>query len=299
LYIDVVPQLNYQHLRYFWTIAHSGSLTKAAGRLNLSQSAVSVQLGKLEAQLGHRLFDRIGRQLVLTEAGRIALDYSDTVFEAGRELLSTLAGQPKTTRQSIRVGGIATLSRNFQMAFLRPIIARADVALEFRSGSMSELIALLEAHALDVVLADSPARRDPRSDLRSHLLSRQSVSLVGRPLKRGQRFRFPHDLETRPVVLPSRDNDMRKAFDRILEDAGIQAVVQAEVDDMAMLRVIARETRGVTLVPPIVVRDELAEGTLVEYCPVAGLEERFYAIVQRRRFPNAIVQQLLARSAAR
>ena len=183
-----MSRLNYHHLRYFWAIAHAGSLTRAAAQLNLSQSAVSVQLGKLESQLGHPLFERSGKQLVLTEAGRIALDYADTVFEAGEELQSTLAGRPKANRQTLRVGAIATLSRNFQMGFLRPIIDRADVALVLRSGSMAELLVLIKAHALDVVLANSPARRDPRSDLRSHLVSRQSVSLVGRPRKKGRRF---------------------------------------------------------------------------------------------------------------
>ncbi len=294
-----MTRLNYQHLRYFWAIAHAGTLTRAAAQLNLSQSAVSVQLGTLEAKLGHRLFERTGKQLVLTEAGRIALDYADTVFAAGDELLSTLAGRPRANRQTLRVGAIATLSRNFQMEFLRPIIDRADVALVLRSGSMAELLALIKAHALDVVLANSPARRDPRSDLRSHLLSRQPVSLVGRPLKKGKRFRFPQDLKTVPIVLPSLDSDVRIAFDRILDDAGIHPLVQAEVDDMAMLRVIARESDGVTLVPPIVVRDELAAGTLIEYCPVSGVEERFYAIVQRRRFPNPIVTELLSRGAER
>ena len=294
-----MPRLNYQHLRYFWAIAHAGTLTEAAVELNLSQSAVSVQLGKLEAQLGHLLFERTGKQLVLTEAGRIALDYADTVFAAGEELVSTLSNRPKASRQTLRVGAIATLSRNFQMGFLRPVIARADVALVLRSGSMSELLTQLQAHSLDVVLANSPARRDPRSDLRSVLLSRQPVSLVGRPLKKGRRFRFPQDLKTTPMILPSIDSDVRVAFDRLLDEAEIHPIIQAEVDDMAMLRVLARETSGVTLVPPIVVRDELADGALVEYCPVEGLEERFYAISQRRRFPNPIVAELLPQNADR
>jgi LysR family transcriptional activator of nhaA len=86
------------------------------------------------------------------------------------------------------------------------------------------------------------------------------------------------------------------AFDRILEDAGVRPIVRAEVDDMAMIRVLARECAGVTLVPPIVVRDELSAGTLMELCPVPEVEERFYAIVQRRRFPNPIVTDLLSRA---
>lgn len=291
--------MNYHHLRYFWAIAHAGTLTRAAAQLNLSQSAVSVQLGKLESQLGHPLFERSGKQLVLTEAGRIALDYADTVFEAGDELQSTLAGRPKLKRQTLKVGAIATMSRNFHLEFLRPILGRPDVALVVRSGSMAELLGLLKAHALDGVLANSPAQRDPRSDLRSHLLSRQPVSLVGRPGRKGRRFRFPQDLKTVPIVLPSLESEVRIAFDRVLDEAGIHPLVQAEVDDMAMMRVIARESAAVALVPPIVVRDELAEGTLIEYCPLPQIEERFYAIVQRRRFPNALLANLLATAIGR
>jgi LysR family transcriptional activator of nhaA len=291
---EAVPHLNYHHLRYFWAIAHAGTLTKAAAQLNLSQSAVSVQLGKLEAQIGHRLFERSGKRLLLTEAGRIALDYADTVFDAGQELLSTLAGRPVATRQALRVGALATLSRNFQMEFLRPLVSRADVALVVRSGSMTELIARLDAHAIDVVLANSAVRLDSRSDLRSHLLRRQPVSLVGRPSRTRLRFRFPRDLAGVPIVLPSTDSGVRIAFDRILESAGIQPIIRAEIDDMAMIRVMARESDGVTLVPPIVVRDELSAGTLVEYCLVPDVEERFYAIAQRRRFPNPIVTELLS-----
>ena len=289
-----MERINYHHLRYFWAIAHAGSLTRAASRLHLSQSAVSVQLGKLEQQLGHRLFERAGKRLILTEAGRIALDYADTIFESGEELVATLSGRPVASRRVLRVGAITTLSRNFQIEFLRPILARSDVALSARSGSMDELLALIEAHALDVVLANSAPRPDPRTDLRSYLLKRQPVSLVGRPRRRARPFRFPQDLKTVPIILPSKESEIRLAFDRILDEAEVLPIIQAEVDDMALLRVLARESDGVTLVPSIVVRDELADGVLVEHCAVADLTESFYAIVQRRRFPNPVVAELLA-----
>lgn len=285
--------LNFNHLHYFWAVAHEGSLTRAAERLNLSQSAVSVQIQKLERQMGHPLFDRLGKRLVLTEAGQIALDYADTVFKAGDELISTLRGRPLASRQILRVGALTTLSRNFQLEFLRPLVGRADVELIVRSGTLRELIAQLEAHAIDVVLANSAAPRDSRSLLRSHLLNEQPVSLVGRPPRRKPRFRFPNDLRTEPVLLPSLDSDIRVAFDRILELAGIRPNILAEVDDMAMLRLLAREREGVTLVPPIVVRDELKNGTLIEHCRIPKVTEKFYAIVQKRRFPNQLLARIL------
>jgi len=285
--------LNYNHLRYFWAVAHDGGLTRAAERLHLSQSALSVQIQKLEHQIGHRLFERMGKKLVLTEAGQIALDYADTVFKTGDELMSTLKGRPIASRRILRVGALTTLSRNFQLAFLRPLVGRADVELIVRSGNVRDLLAQLEAHALDVVLSNSAAPRDARTSLRNNLLNEQPVSLVGHPRVAGRKFRFPEDLATEPILLPSLDSDIRVAFDRVLELAGVKPVILAEVDDMAMLRLLTRESAAVALVPPIVVRDELETGILVEHCRIPEVTETFYAIVQQRRFPNPLLADLL------
>lgn len=288
-----MKNLNFNHLRYFWAVAHEGSLTKAAARLNLSQSAVSVQISKLEHQIGHALFDRVGKRLVLTEAGQIALDYADTILLAGDELMSTLDGRPLANRQVLRVGALTTLSRNFQLEFLHPLVDRADVELIVRSGTIRDLLAQLEAHAIDVVLSNSAAPRDARAPFRNHLLNEQPVSLVGRPRPGKAPFRFPEDLRSEPILLPSLDSDIRVGFDRLLDLAGIRPIILAEVDDMAMLRLLARERGGMTLVPPVVVRDELETGVLIEHCRIPQLIESFYAITLNRRFPNQLLGELL------
>jgi LysR family transcriptional activator of nhaA len=289
--------LNYNHLRYFWAVAHERSLTRAAALLHLSQSALSVQIQKLEHQLRHKLFERTGRTLTLTEAGRIALDYADTVFKAGDELLSTLHERPLAQRHVLRIGALTTLSRNFQLEFLRPLILRSDVELIVRSGNFRDLLAQLETHAIDVVLANIAAPRDARSALRNHVLNEQPVSLVGHPRKTKRKFKFPDDLAEQPVLLPSLDSDIRVAFDRVLEAAGVRPIILAEVDDMAMLRLLARERDGLALVPPIVVRDELENGTLVEHYRIREVVETFYAIVQKRRFPNRLLSEVLPKTA--
>ena len=104
---------------------------------------------------------------------------------------------------------------------------------------------------------------------------------------------FARVFALRMLVLPSLDSDIRVAFDRVLDLAGIRPIILAEVDDMAMLRLLAREREGVTLVPPIVVRDELEAGVLVEHCQIPEDTETFYAIVQKRRFPNRLLSNLL------
>ena len=286
--------LNFNHLRYFWFVAHEGGLNRAAERLNLSQSALSVQIHKLEQQIGHGLFDRIGNRLILTEAGRIALDYADGVFAAGDEMLNTLQGRPSFSRQMLKVGALTTLSRNFQLEFLRPLLGRSDVELIVRSGSLRDLLAQLEAHTLDVVLATEAVHRDASTPFRNRLLAAQPVSLVGRARPDRSPFQFPQDLAKEPVLLPSLDSGVRLGFDRLLDLAGVRPIISAEVDDMAMLRLLARESDGVSLVPPIVVRDELEAGLLVELCRIPQLTENFYAITQARRFPNPLLGDVFA-----
>ena len=283
--------LNYHHLRHFWTIAREGGLTRAAERLNIAQSALSTQLRTLEEAIGQPLFDRRGKRLELTEAGRIALDHADRIFRTGEELVDTLRGRGAQAMRLLRVGAVATLSRNFQLGLLQRFVARGDVELVLRSGSLRELLGQLDALALDVVLSNAPVAHEPGTERQVTLLAEQPVSLVGRP---GQGpLRFPEDLATVPVLLPGPESSIRQGFDLLMDQAGIRPVVLAEVDDMAMLRLLARESPGVTLVPPIVVQDELRAGQLEERAKVPGLRKGFYAVTQRRRFPNPLVAELL------
>lgn len=285
--------LNYHHLRLFWAIANEGALNKAAERLNISQSAVSTQLRTLEESLGHSLFERTGKRLIITEAGRITLDYANTIFKAGNDLLSTLGSTQRSSQKILKVGALATLSRNFQLEFLKPIIDRSDVDLVIRSGSMRELLTQLESLQLDVVLSNTSPQSDSKTATHSYLLKQQPVSIVGHKNESKKRFKFPDDIALYPILLPSRESDIRISFDRIMEMAGITPIVAAEVDDMATLRVLARESRFLTLVPPIVVKDELRLKLLYEYCRIPEITESFYAITQRRRFPNELLKKLI------
>lgn len=287
--------LNYHHLRYFRAIAHEGSLTKAAKHLNLSQSALSIQLRSLEENLGQPLFERKHKSLLLTEAGQIALEYADSIFRSGEELTDLLQNSAKRSRSFLRVGAASNLSRNFQLTFLRPLITREDVELVIHSGSLRELLVQLKAHTLDVVLSNSPVRRDAESGWHSHLLNEQPVSFVGRKVRGMKPFRFPEDLRHVSVVVPSQESSIRAAFDLLMDQLGIRPNIAAEVDDMAMLRLMARETKGVTLVPPVVVADELASGVLVERHRFPEIKEAFYAITPSRRFPNPILRELMTK----
>ena len=201
--------------------------------------------------------------------------------------------RPSGGRQILRVGAVATLSRNFQLEFLRPVLHRADVEVVIRSGGFRELLVLLHAHQVDLVLSNQPAKRDAETPWHSHLLAEQPVSLVGTAAWKKKRLRFPEDFRDVPVILPSMESDSRAGFDRMLAAVGVRVRVMAEVDDMAMLRLLAREGEVLALVPPVVVRDEIKRGELVETHRIPQLRERFYAITPSRRFPNPLVKELV------
>ncbi len=284
--------LNYNHLRYFWAVAHDGNLTRTAKRLNLTQSALSVQIRKLEERVGHALFERRGRQLHLTEAGRIALDHADAIFATGEELLGTLR-QAGGARQALRIGSLATLSRNFQMEFLRPVLGRSDIDLILRSGGSAELLRALEALNLDVVLINQAPAGDALTPFVAQRLAEHAVSLVGTP----DRFRDPGSLAerltTHPVILPTVESSVRTGFDALTDRLGIRPQIVAEVEDMAMMRLLAREDMGLAVLPPIVVKDEIESGVLVEGDHLPGIAETFYAVTVARRFPNPLLRSLL------
>ncbi|MEO1365105.1 MAG: LysR family transcriptional regulator [Pseudomonadota bacterium] len=285
--------LNLHHLRLFRAVAHDGTLTGAARGLNISQSAVSTQIKALEASLGQNLFDRAGRALILTEAGRIALDHAEEIFRAAEDLSATLktAG---TKRQALRVGALATLSRNFQIAFLEPIMRRPDVEVVLRSGAQETLLRGLDAMALDVVLTNLIPARDAASPYLVHRLDEQPVSLIGTPERAlPNPATVPDIVAAHPLVLPTPESSLRAGFDALLDRLGLLPRIAAEADDMAMLRLLTRADVGVAVIPPIVVQDELASGRLIEFARLDEVTEVFCAVTITRRFNNPLLAEVL------
>ena len=288
-------RLNFHHLHYFWAVAKDGNLTRTAARLRVSQSALSAQIRQLEEQLGEPLFRREARRLALTEAGCVALGYAEDIFAAGGELVATLkAGRRR--EEILRLGAVATLSRNFQESFVKPLLNEPNVRLRLQSGSAADLLDRLAKHDLDLVLANRPARRRPGCAWRCRRVARQGVSIVGRP--RAKAFRFPDDLAGSPMILPSTESEIRTEFDALCEQLGVEVSVLAEVDDMATMRLLARDMEAIALLPSVVVRDELHSGILQEHCLVPGLLETFYAITVERRFQHPLLESLLERDEA-
>ncbi len=290
---ETLRRLNFRHLHYFWVVAKEEHLTRAAERLHVSQSAISSQIRQLEDELGHELFVREGRSLRLTEVGSLVLGYAEGIFNLGAELLETVRGGDGHEMAELRVGAVATLSRNFQQNLLRPVIGDEDLHLVIESASLEELIGRLRVHKLDLILSNRPVTSDDQLPLSCRRIARQTVCLVGPSRPGRRRFRFPEDLASTALLLPGHSSEIRSQFDLLCEELGLAPRVSAEVDDMAMLRLLARDSGSVALVPEVVVQDELEQGVLRKYCEVPDIHENFYAITARRHFRSAALKAVL------
>ncbi len=285
--------LNYNHLRYFWAVAREGHLTRAAERLNVSQSALSTQIKKLEEQLGHRLFERSGRRLVLSPAGRIALSHCEVIFQSGDAMRRRLSSERAEAMHPLRIGALSTLSRNFQMGFLVPLLGEEATPFVVRSGSISELLPALEAHLVDLVLVNQVPFRDAATSWTARIIDTQPVGIVGTPERIAGRSDYAELLSSEPLILPSRDSGFRNGFDLLIEGLSQPINIAAEVDDMAMMRLLARADAGLAVLPPVVVQDELSSGKLVEAASLPGVSEQFAVLIPEHHFLHPAVQRLV------
>jgi len=288
--------LNFHHLYYFWVVAKEGHLTRAAQQLHVSQSALSSQIRRLQEQLGHELFSREGRTLRLTDVGHVVLEYAESIFNLGTELLALTESGELQRMQRLRIGSVATLSRNFQENFLRPVLDEAQVKLMIRSASLEELLEQLKVHKLDLILSNRAVAADSSTPWRCRQIAEQSICIVGPPGKGAGRFRFPDGLAGAKLIVPGPGSDIRSQFDLMCDQRGVQVDPYAEVEDMAMLRLLARDSGGLAVLPEVVVQDELQSGRLQKYCVLDDVVERFYAITAKRHIELVALKTLLQRS---
>lgn len=293
-------RLNYHHLYYFWKVATGGNLTRVAENLHVSQSALSAQIRQLEENMEVQLFERRGRSLVLTESGQRVLAYAQDIFTKGEELESLLRQGAQSGVQSLRIGVLSTMSRNFVEAFISPLLTNPRVTFSLHAKGFVNLLDGLSKHQFDLVLSNvnvassSQLQGSDEQMWQSQLLARQPVSVVGPPGSRPD-TEFPEGYRNLPWVLPGSPNEIRAAFDGYCALWQMEPRIQAEADDMAMLRLLARDSGALAVLPRVVVRDEIQQGTLVEYMTLPNLFENFYAITIKRQFVPDVMSELLAR----
>lgn len=284
-----MAQFNYNHLHYFWVVARTGSIAKAAEQLFLTPQTISGQIRTLEDSIGARLFVRSGRNLVLTDTGRLVYQYADDMFQLGSELRDVLKGAQPDGRQLFTVGIADVVPKLIAYRILEPAL-NLPIRLVCQEGKLESLLADLAIHKLDLVLADTPLPPSMSLKAFSHLLGSSGLSFFVAPQCADEiRGPFPHCLQGAPLLLPTANNALRRAMDLWFETEGIQPAVVGEFEDGALMMAFGQAGAGI-YTAPTAIEDEIQRQYRARCIGrTEAITESFYAISAERRLKHPAV----------
>jgi len=287
----VVEWLNYHHLKYFWSVARLGSVSRASEELRLTQATVSAQLKSLEQALGEKLLRRAGRHLVLTETGKLAFRYADEIFSLGQEMLGTLKGRPEGRLARLTVGVTDVLPKLVAYRLIEPALKLKErYRIVCREGSSQELLARLAVHDIDVVLTDSQIDSLMNVKAFSHLLGDCGLTLFG-SLRLAAKYRgkFPQRFDGAPFLLPTQNTGARRALDQWFASEQVNPLVVAEFEDSALLKVFGQRGLGFFFAPTVIAGEVQRQYDVKAIGRIDKVRECFYAISLDRKLKHPAV----------
>jgi LysR family transcriptional regulator, transcriptional activator of nhaA len=291
MYHNVMDWLNYHHLLYFWTVTKEGTIAAACQQLHLTQSTISTQIRELEKRLGEKLFRRVGRNLTLTETGRVVYRYAEEIFSLGSELLETVTGGPVSRSLRLNIGAQDTLPKLIAYRLLEPVFRLPEpVRVVCYEGTPAQLLPRLSVHEVDLVLSDAPINPSIRVRAFSHLLGECGIAFFAAPqLARRLRRGFPRSLREAPALLPAHSSAMRSTLERWFASKGVHPHVVAEFEDIELMMAFGRHGRGFFPAHDAIAKEIVRDCHVEPIGAIVGRSERFYAISVERRLRHPAV----------
>ena len=290
--------MNYKHLHYFWAAAKAGGVMKAGEQLHMTPQTLSGQIKLLEDRLGRKLFRKRGRELELTEDGRVALRYADDIFALGGELEAAMRERRSAGPRQLefRVGVADSVAKSVAYQLLEPALNLAEeVHMVCHEWKFADLLAELALHRLDLVIADEPVPRKLSVKAFNHPLGSSSMTFFcSAALRERLQGPFPACLHGAPMVIPSLASSVRGQFDAWITRHRLQPRVVGEFDDGALMKAFGREGRGVFLSPSVVETQTAAQYGVDILGRSDELVESFYAISVERRITHPCVAAITA-----
>jgi len=283
--------INYKHLRYFWMVAKEGGIARASERLHLTPQTISGQLSLLEEQLGEALFNKVGRQLELTEAGRLVLSYADEIFSLGGELEAALRNLPVDRPMLFRVGVADVVPKSIASRLLAPALKLSvPVRLVCKENSIDNLLGELALHRLDLVIADGPIPSGLNINGYNHNLGESGISfLATAALARQLSKKFPHSLDGAPLLIPSEINMVQSRLLHWFDGLHIHPRIVGEFDDSALMKAFGQAGLGVFVVPTAIAEEVAKQYHVTCIGSTDKVREQFYAITTERRISHPAV----------
>ncbi|MEN9529064.1 MAG: hypothetical protein RI932_937 [Pseudomonadota bacterium] len=284
--------LNYHHLLYFRTIANEGGIARASEKLNVGQPALSAQLKTFESTLGHELFERTGRKLVLTEAGRVVLAYANQISDLGNELLQVLADGALSKRVVVNVGLQDCLPKKLVVTIVQRMTELFPCKVRIAEGHASSLLTELAHHNLDLVIANQMPFAEDLKGLRSRRIASLPISLFGSQKYAGLKKNFPQSLNGQPMVMPTSHSRTRHEVERWLSEQRVTPQIVVEAQDTAVQKSLAASGVGLIAVPRAAVSDLVADKQLYALGTLHGVMEEVWICTAERKIPNPVIEVL-------
>ncbi len=286
-----MKNINLKHLRYFWTVAANGSIASAAEILNLTPQTISGQLSELEYQSGVKLFQKAGRNLALTDVGRMVFNYADEIFRISSELESVLDGNDPRAQATLNVGIAMVVPKLLAYRVLAPVLNLDEpVHLVCNEAPFVDLLADLSVHKLDLVLADSPFSPGLNIRAYNHLLGESGITFFARePDDKLFRENFPQSLDGAPMLMPTSNCALRRSLEHWFEGINVRPKVVAEFEDRALMKAFGEAATGIFTSPTAVEDDVLEKYAVTVIGRSEEVKERFYAISSERKIKHPAI----------
>lgn len=286
-----MDNLNFKHLKYFWTVAKTGSIARASEQLHLTPQSISGQLTEFEERLGVELFRRTGRNRELTDAGRRILTYAEEIFAIGNELMEALHVQRSRKSLTFRVGIADSVSKSIAYHLVEPALRLNDpVRLICREGRLSALLAELAVHHLDMIIADRPMPASLNVRGYSHLLGESGITFFGtQNLAKKLKGEFPTCLNGAPLLLPGEDAAIRPQIIQWFEANNLRPEILGEFDDSALMKAFGQAGAGLFVAPTTLANHVCEQYKTVVIGRIDSVIERLYAITTARRLTHPAI----------
>lgn len=283
--------LNYHHLLYFWTVARDGSIAEASKTLRLSPPTISEQIRSLEGALGAKLFEKRGRSLVLTDAGRIAFEYAEEIFTRGEELTEALSSGKGGRMARFTIGIADVVPKLIAYRLILPAL-KLDTPIRIicRESSSDTLVSQLAIREVDLVISDAPLNPSIHIRAFSHLLGQSGLSFFAHPrLAKQVKERFPKCLDGIPFLMPADNTDLRRSLEHWLEVHEVRPIVVGEFEDSALAAVFSEAAVGAFASPTPTEAQVKRQYGLTVLGRARDITASYYAISLDRRLKHPAV----------
>jgi len=287
---------NYHHLYYFYAIAKAGSISKACDTLYLAQSTLSAQIKLFEKSLGKNLFERQKQRLILTEEGRVVLDYAESIFEMGQEMQDTLNDKPQKNQISIQIGILNGTPRSFGQALLEHVFeSKLNAVATVKEGGLDDLLEQLRQHKLDMILTDVSIHGQDQQEFVNHLIGKIPVIFAAAPLMAMKYKRVPADFEGAPFIFPSLPSQIYRQVLDLVAEWKLKPKLVAEIQDVELARQLAVAGHGIVALNAYTVSMSLPKNSLrpIKLPKPLGIYESVYLVTRKRKFMNPVAERLL------